>query len=117
MFKRHLKIKRSMKGNTHVRRVLADLEPALGKAEVRMLTRALRKDDAFAEITVYHDGWVPNSYRFATRGAKSTIRIEGCGFSLTHSAYDRKRSGGTGPVATCFVGKEGQTQGRWVWSV
>jgi len=112
-----MNVKRTMKGDTHIRRVLESLNLNLGKAEVRKLARALRGDDAFAEIRVYHDGWVATRYRYPAPGQQTTIRIEGCGFRVQHSNYDRKRSGGTGPLATCYVGREDQSQGRRVWSL
>jgi len=112
-----MNVKRTMKGDTHIRRVLENLDLNLGKAEVRKLARALRDDDAFAEIRVYHDGWVAKSYRYPAPGQQTTVRIEGCGFSVQKLNYDRKRSGGRGPLATCYVGREDQSQGRPVWSV
>lgn len=108
--------RRMMKGPTHLRRVLESLDPTLGRDDVKKIARALKADDAFATVTVYHDGWVPRSYRFAAVGTRTTVRIEGCGFTVTKSNYDRRRPNGVGPTATCHAGRADQSQGRRVWS-
>ena len=59
---------------------------------------AARRDSRIVEVSVYPDGWVPNSYRYRCPGEKHTFRkSNGRWKHVGVSEIDRKRSGGHGP--------------------
>ena len=75
--------------------------------------KAARKDPRIVKITVYADGWVPNSYRWPTLGSSHSYRRPPEGDKprrWTHGlgGYDRKRSHGMGPHWVAFSDRGGR---------
>lgn len=112
---------RATKTTTALSRALrsAGLDAGDKKAIVRALRDAARdgKLTTGATISVYPDGWLPNSYRYPAPGRKIEIEIAPFGVTVTEARIDRKRSGGGGPRVTVYARREGQTQGARVASL
>lgn len=65
--------------------------------------KAVTKDRRVTRVTLYLQGWVPNSYRYPAPGtAWSYYRRPGGWWVAVEGTYDRKRSRGEGPRAVGF---------------
>lgn len=58
---------------------------------------AIRADRRIVEVVIYHDGWIPNSYRWPSPGACTVWTIVDGRWTRSETTYDRKRSHGAGP--------------------
>jgi hypothetical protein len=76
------------------------------------IVNALTADDVTVTVTVHHDGFVPNSYRYAKTGNCTTTVITATGVSTAPGKYDMKRSGGKGADVVVCIAKVGQKRGR-----
>ena len=63
------------------------------------------KDPRIVSIRVYHDGWVPNSYKYRAPGKMTVYFHTG---SISSAEYDRKRSHGQGPHLVAFSAAGGR---------
>ena len=73
---------------------------------------ALTADDVTVTVTVHHDGFVPNSYRYAKTGKSTTLVITAESIMVMSGKYDMKRSGGKGAEITAYIAKANQSRGR-----
>jgi hypothetical protein len=85
---------------------------ALSATEAARIAAALTPDDVAVTIRHYHNGFVPNSYRYPAPGKFSELRITGAGAVVTEGKYDRKRSNGNGSTLIVRAAKPGQSDGR-----
>jgi hypothetical protein len=76
------------------------------------IVNALTADDVTVTVTVHHDGFVTNSYRWAKTGNCTTTVITATGAVETPGKYDMKRSGGKGASVAICIAKVGQKRGR-----
>jgi hypothetical protein len=76
------------------------------------IVNALTADDVTVAVTVHHNGFVPNSYRYAKTGNCTTTVITATGVSTAPGKYDMKRSGGKGADIVVCIAKVGQKRGR-----
>jgi len=67
------------------------------------------KDERVMSIRVYHDGWVPNAYKYRAPGRMTTYYRDG---REVGGAYDRKRSRGVGPYLVAFSERDGRLASR-----
>lgn len=72
--------------------------------------RAALADDRIVSVTVYEDGWVANSYKWASVGRKTVFhrRDFGDGWNEVEETYDRRRSYGVGPIWVGFSERGGR---------
>jgi len=74
---------------------------------------ALReKDNRITSVTFYHDGWLPNCYRWRADGNRTTVDVSGEFIKTVHGIYDRKRSYGQGPAVVAYSAKGGRLYSR-----
>jgi hypothetical protein len=103
-----------MTATTTTASTLADSVAAstLDAATKSRILAALTTDDVTVTVTVHHDGFVPNSYRYAKTGNCTTTVITATGAVETPGKYDMKRSGGKGADVVVTIAKAGQKRGR-----
>ena len=66
-------------------------------------------DDRICSVIVYHDGFVPNSYRWPAPGRRTRYSRNG---EKVEEKYDRKRSHGNGPRWVALSEKGGRLASR-----
>lgn len=70
---------------------------------------AHRRDKRIVKISVYLDGWVPNSYSWPAEGTRVDWERNDKGYWIrTLRSYDRKRSNGEGPFWVAFSKRNGR---------
>lgn len=66
-------------------------------------------DPRVTRVREYQDGWVPSSYRWPAPGAMvEHTRLEDGSYETTTGTYDRKRTGGRGPLWVAFSARGGR---------
>jgi hypothetical protein len=86
--------------------------PLSALAALPRIAAALTPDDVAVTIRHYHNGFVPNSYKYKAPGKFSELRVSGAGAVVTTGTYDRKRSNGNGSTLIVRAQKPGQSDGR-----
>lgn len=95
---------------------LADAVAAanLDATTTRRIVGALTEDDMIVTVVEYHDAWVPNNYRYASRGYCTTTTITTTGVTTLSGRYDMKRSNGKGATVVVNIAKPNQRRGRYI---
>lgn len=62
-------------------------------------------DERIVRVVYYENGWVPNSYKWRAPGSCTVYLRDG---TVKPDTYDRKRSGGAGPLMVGFSEKGGR---------
>lgn len=103
-----------MTATTTTASTLADSVAAstLDAATKSRILAALTADDHVVFVTEHHDGFVPNSYKYAKTGKSTRTTIEAGSVRVSPDRYDMKRSGGKGADVVVTIAKAGQKRGR-----
>lgn len=73
------------------------------------LWAAIAKDQRIVRVTIYLDGWVPNSYHWPIEGRCLWLtRRDGGTWGAHFGTYDRKRSHAKGPEWVAFSERGGR---------